>query len=202
MVQVSTQRDSARKPARPITADPCGWPALMERAQAGDQQAYRQLLDALVPAIRNLVRRRVFDDALADDVVQETLLTVHRVRHTYDPARPLMPWIAAIAAARAIDGLRRQGRIRHREVWDEATLAMELDPDAARPVETFANQHEVARLLGLLPARQRQAVEMVTLQEMSVDHAAAASRLSVPAIKALLHRALTRMRQHGIGDHG
>lgn len=201
-VPVSTQSDSALRPDRQTTPDPSEWPALMERSQAGDQHAYRQLLGALVPAIHNLVRRRVFDDALADDVVQETLLTMHRVRHTYDPARPLLPWIAAIAAARAIDALRRQGRIQRREVWNEATLAMELDPDGARPMEQLANRHEVERLLDVLPTRQRQAVEMVKLQQMSVDHAAQASHLSVPAIKALLHRALARMRQHGIGDHG
>lgn len=184
------------------TAGPALWPALMVEAQAGDQQAYRRLLGALLPAIRALVRRRVFDETLADDVVQDTLLTIHRVRHTYDPARPMLPWIAAIASTRAIDALRRQGRIQRRELWDETVLAMELDPDAARRMEGFADQHEVGRLLDLLPARQRQVVEMVKLQQMSLDHAAQVSQQSVPAIKALLHRAFTRLRHHGIGDNG
>jgi RNA polymerase sigma-70 factor (ECF subfamily) len=169
----------------------------MQKAQGGDQDAYRCLLGSLVPAIRALVRRRVYDEALADDVVQDTLLTLHRVRHTYDPTRPMMPWIAAIAAARAIDGLRRQGRTQRREVWDEVVLAMELDPDATRQMEHFAVENELGRLLDLLPARQRQAVEMVKLQQMSLDHAAQVSHQSVPALKALLHRAFTRLRQHG-----
>lgn len=194
--------DGPERPARMILADPAQWPSLMHKAQAGDQRAYRCLLGSVLPAIRMMVRRRVYDEALADDVVQEVLMTLHRVRHTYDPARPIMPWIAAIVSARAIDGLRRQGRIQRRELWDETVLAMELDPDAQRRMEEFATGDEVGRLLDLLPERQRQAVDMVKLQQMSLDQAAHASSQSVPAIKSLLHRAFARLRQHGIGDNG
>jgi RNA polymerase sigma-70 factor (ECF subfamily) len=80
----------------------------MRRAQDGDQAAYRMVLRAIVPAIRRIVARRIFDEALVEDAVQDTLMTIHRLRHTYDPARPLMPWVAAIATSRAIDALRRR----------------------------------------------------------------------------------------------
>ncbi|WP_206239221.1 RNA polymerase sigma factor [Novosphingobium terrae] len=183
-------------------AEPVLWPALMRKAQDGDGQAYRLLLGSMMPAIQSLVRRRVFDEALAEDVVQDTMMTLHRVRHTYDPARPMMPWIAAIAATRAVDALRRQGRVQRREIWDETVLAMELDPDASARMEDFAVQGEVSHLLSSLPARQRQAVEMVKLQEMSLDHVAQATSQSVPALKALLHRAFAKLRQNGVGDNG
>ncbi|WP_218018865.1 RNA polymerase sigma factor [Novosphingobium rosa] len=196
-------RDGIDRKSRAIgRAEPALWPALMRKAQDGDQQAYRLLLGSLMPAIQSLVRRRVFDEALAEDVVQEVLMTLHRVRHTYDPARPMMPWIAAIAATRAVDALRRQGRVQRREIWDETVLAMELDPDAGARMEDFAVQGEVSQLLSTLPARQRQAVEMVKLQEMSLDHVAQATSQSVPALKALLHRAFAKLRQNGVGDNG
>jgi thiol:disulfide interchange protein DsbD len=67
------------------------WPALMEQAQAGDQLAYTRLLKALVPVIRSQIRKRIADDALVEDVIQDVLLTVHRVRHTYDPSYPFCP---------------------------------------------------------------------------------------------------------------
>jgi RNA polymerase sigma factor (sigma-70 family) len=54
---------------------------------------------------------------LIDDVVQETLLTVHRARQTYDPNRSFTAWLRTIAQRRAIDGLRRVGRTRTREVY-------------------------------------------------------------------------------------
>lgn len=189
-----TRRDTVR-------ADPALWPRLMCKAQDGDEAAYRLLLSSMMPAIQMLVRRRVFDEALAEDVVQDTMITLHRVRHTYDPARPMMPWIAAIAATRAIDGLRRQGRVQRREIWDETVLAAELDPDSARRMEHFAMEDEVGQLLAVLPARQRQAVEMVKLQQMSLDHVAHVTSQSVPALKALLHRAFARLRQNGAGDN-
>jgi len=68
-----------------------GWPTLMEQAQAGDQLAYTRLLKALVPVIRSQTRKQIADDALVEDVIQDVLLTVHRVRHTYDPAYPFYP---------------------------------------------------------------------------------------------------------------
>ena len=171
------------------------WPDLMARAQDGDQAAYRLVLRAVLPAIRRMARRRISDEALAEDAVQDTLMTIHRLRHTYDPARPLLPWIAAIASARSIDVLRRSGRTRRFEVMDEE--AMVAAPDTGAPAEALAQEREVAHLLGLLSGRQRMMVEMVKLREMSLDDAARASSLSVSAVKSVLHRALARLREHG-----
>lgn len=172
------------------------WPAWMRRAQDGDQAAYRMVLRAILPSIRRIAGRRIFDEDLVEDAVQDTLMTIHRLRHTYDPARPLMPWVGAIAMSRAIDVLRRSGRTRRFEIMDDE--AMEAAPDyAAEPGEAWGNEREVARLLGRLPQRQRMMVEMVKLKEMSLDDAAGASRMSVPAVKSLLHRALARLREDG-----
>lgn len=174
------------------------WPEWMRRAQDGDHAAYRMVLRAMVPAIRRIAARRIFDEALVEDAVQDTLMTIHRLRHTYDPARPLMPWVGAIAATRAIDVLRRSGRTRRFEIVDDEAMAAAPD-NAADPGETWGNEREVALLLGRLPHRQRMMVEMVKLKEMSLDDAAAASRTSVSAVKSLLHRALARLREDGNG---
>ncbi|EZP75637.1 RNA polymerase sigma factor, sigma-70 family [Novosphingobium resinovorum] len=178
------------------------WPALMQRAQDGDQRAYRLVLRALVPVVRVRVRRRIFDDVLAEDVVQEVLMTLHRLRHTYDPALPLMPWVSAIVSARSVDALRRQGRSRGREINREETLDGAIDPVAAAAFEAIGAERELAGMLNLLPERQRQMIEMVKLQEMSLDAAAQESRLSVSAVKSLLHRAIVRLREHGKQTHG
>jgi RNA polymerase sigma-70 factor (ECF subfamily) len=68
----------------------------MRRAQDGDQAAYRMVLRAIVPAIHRIAARRIFDEALVEDAVQDTLMTIHRLRHTYDPEQPLMPWVARL----------------------------------------------------------------------------------------------------------
>ena len=187
------------------SSDPAGWPSLMRRAQGGDQAAYAQVLKAMLPTIRVYVRRRIYDTVLVDDVIQDTLLTIHRMRHTYDPSLPMLPWINAIASARAIDCLRKRGRSAGREVHDDDAVAQAVDVRTGA-AEKLSVEQEVGRLLDILPARQRQVVELVKLREMSLDDAAAAHHPSLPAIKALLHRAIETLRKHrsreNAEDHG
>lgn len=188
----------------PSSGDPEVWAdraRLMAAAQDGDRVAYARLLKALVPVIRVVARRKISDPSLVEDVVQDTLLAIHRVRHTYDPCRPLLPWVTAIASARAIDVLRKERRKRRREVSDPEGFLAQPDAGALRQFEGFAIARELQRLLALLPGRQRQIVELVRLQDMSVADAAAISGLSVPAAKTLLHRASHALRRHGEMDH-
>lgn len=177
-------------------ASKAAWPQLMVRAQDGDQAAYRRLLKAIVPAIRALIRRKIRqDDALVEDVIQDVLLTVHRVRHTYDPARPFLPWLAAIVSARSIDALRARGRRQAWEVIDEDAVYAHPDGSGADGHADAARHQQLSDLLGRLPARQRQMVELVHLSEMSLVEAAAASSSTLSAVKSVLHRALTTLRR-------
>lgn len=164
----------------------------MASAQDGDQAAYCRLLKAIVPAVRGMARRHIYqDDALLEDVVQDVLLTVHRIRHTYDPGRPFLPWLSAIVSARAIDALRARGRRQSWEVIDEeAVLAHPAAHD-----EPAARQ-QLDDLLGRLPDRQRRMVELVHLREMSLAEAAAASSTTLSAVKSVLHRAFNTLRQN------
>src|SRR5262245_37042715 len=89
---------------------------LMRLAQAGDQLAYASLLAWLTSTTRQFARARLGTVPWVDDVVQETLLAVHRARHTYDAERPFAPWFYAIATNRLIDGVRRERRVTTREI--------------------------------------------------------------------------------------
>ena len=83
-----------------------------DAGRAGRRRAcLRNAAAAVTPFVRSLARRYGGYPELAEDVVQEVLLTVHRIRHTWDPARPFSPWLAAIAARRGIDRIRRAARI-------------------------------------------------------------------------------------------
>lgn len=171
------------------------WPRLMALAQAGDQQAYTRLLKALVPVIRTLARRQIADEVLVEDVIQDVLLTVHRVRHTYDPNAPFLPWLMAIAHARTVDALRKRGRHWQREVESEdgSQLIASSEPSQA--------PEELSALLNQLPDRQRQVIEHVHLREMSLAETATRNNLTVSAVKSLLHRALNNLRRLG-AHHG
>lgn len=167
------------------------WPHLMAQAQAGDSEAYTRLLKALVPVVRTLARKQIADDELVEDVIQDVLLTLHRVRHTYDPASPFLPWLMAIAHARTVDALRKRGRHQQREVADE------MLPESVAAAQPTLHEEELAALLAQLPARQREVIEHFHLREMSLAETATRHNLTVSAVKSLLHRALNNLRRLG-----
>ncbi|MBV9538264.1 MAG: sigma-70 family RNA polymerase sigma factor [Acidisphaera sp.] len=166
----------------------------MAAAQDGDTHAYRRLLTEIAPVLRALVRRQRVAPGHVEDVVQDVLLAVHRVRHTYDPALPFLPWLAAIARRRAIDKLRMEGRRAARIDPDSDILETFSDPAANAPLENRELQQWLAEAIAKLPPRQRRALELVKLQEMSIAEAARATGQSEGAIKVSVHRALRAMR--------
>ena len=174
--------------------------AWMAAAQAGDRRAYERVLADSVALIRAVARRQgVGADAL-DDVVQETLLTVHRVRHTYDPARSYDAWLGAIAGRRAIDALRSHGRRGRRELHDDLALAQHPDrDDASVDAERRQQARRLHEAIAQLPPGQREAVEQLGLREQSLAEAAAHTGRHAGALKVNLHRALKalRSRLHG-----
>jgi RNA polymerase sigma factor (sigma-70 family) len=175
--------------------------AWMAAAQAGDQRAYARLLSESVALIRAVARRQgVAMDAL-DDVVQETLLTVHRVRHTFDPSRSYDAWLAAIAARRAIDVLRGQGRRGRREVHDELAYDNHADrDDASAGAERAQEATRLRKAIDTLPPGQREAVEQMGLKERTLAEAAERTGRNTGALKVNLHRALKTLRDRLTGD--
>jgi RNA polymerase sigma-70 factor (ECF subfamily) len=181
---------------RPINPDDARRAAWMAAAQAGDRAAYEALLRDCVGVIASVARRQGVAADRIDDVVQDTLLTVHRARQTYDPTRSFTAWIAVIAERRAVDILRKTSRHASREV--HAPLAYERHADESVASVRTALGSEATRRLGEavagLPARQREAVQHLVLQERSLAETAAATGRSTGSLKVNLHRALRSLR--------
>jgi len=163
---------------------------LWMRAQSGDEAAYRSALALAATRLRGYFLRRMRtqpDDV--EDLVQETLLTIHLQRATYDPALPLTAWLHAIARHKFIDFLRRHGRSAalHDSIddVDESKLAVvEHDLTARR---------DIGKLLERLPAEQRQAILDTKIEGLSVAEAAARCGASESAVKVRVHRGLQRL---------
>lgn len=170
------------------------WSVYMARAQGGDGKAYRRLLEQITPYLRALAGRQIKNRSDVEDAVQDILLTIHSVRHTYNPARPFGPWLVTIANRRIIDRVRRQGRYSAHEA--------PLDPEHQTLSTSEANLQEEAVDASMLrdaverlPAGQRDAIRMLKLEELSLKEAAAASGISVAALKVATHRALKNLRK-------
>jgi len=168
------------------------WGELLAEAQRGNSVAYRQFLRSILPFARSIARRYAAIDDV-EDIVQESLLTVHRVRHTYEPGRPVKPWLAAIVRRRSIDFLRGRGRLLTREVHNRAAYETYADP-AANNTETYGGARELARMMRVLPPRQKEALDMVKLGDMSLAEASAATGQSATSLKVNVHRAIKRLR--------
>src|SRR5579859_3865285 len=129
----------------------------MAGAQAGDGAAYARLL----PDIRAIVRRHHAAQDRVEDVTQDVLLTIHRVRHTYDPARPFTAWLGAIANRRSIDALRRRSVRDSAEVFSPVAYETFADPHANREIQAQEDEAVLNEAIATLPAGQRQAVELL-----------------------------------------
>jgi RNA polymerase sigma-70 factor (ECF subfamily) len=181
-----------------------GRSALMAAAQRGDRAAYEKLLRDCVPFITSIARRRGVPPDRSDDVVQETLLTIHRARATYDPRRSFDAWLRVIVERRSIDVLRLAQRHGAREV--HAPLAYESHADEGVNLTAGIERDEkagwVQAAVAGLPKRQREAVHHLVLQEKSLDDAAALTGRSKGSLKVNLHRALNALRlKFDRGDH-
>jgi RNA polymerase sigma-70 factor, ECF subfamily len=172
------------------------WTGLMARAQDGDRHAYRALLGDMTPYLRTLAARCFREPSDAEDAVQDVLLTVHTVRHTYDPGRPFGPWLVAIANRRIIDRLRRQIRARSREI-ELSSEHETFSPDAANfhSGGTSVDSAALHAAIATLAPDQRLAINLLKLKEMSLKEAASASGKSVSALKVATHRAIKSLRK-------
>jgi RNA polymerase sigma factor (sigma-70 family) len=169
--------------------------ALMVAAQAGDRAAYETLLRDCIPFVRRVARSQGVRPDFIDDVVQETLLTVHQARQTYDPSRSFTAWLRTIAQRRAIDGLRRGGRTRRREVYAPLAYENHSDPGSDLDKAAFHIDHtEALAAVKKLSAGQREAVEHLAILGQSLPQAAAATGRSTGSLRVNWHRALKTLR--------
>lgn len=189
----STSSDDPSDNQAEISVRDLDWSILMARAQDGDGSAYFRLLEAMTPYLRSLAARRHRDPNDIEDAVQDVLLTVHSIRHTYDPTRPFGPWLVTIANRRFFDRLRRQGRMRAREA--PLTAEHETFPAPQANIEEMSDRHELHGAIDTLPPMQRQAIRLLKLKEMSLKEAATASGMSVASLKVATHRALKNLRR-------
>jgi RNA polymerase sigma-70 factor (ECF subfamily) len=167
---------------------------LMREAQSGDRLAYAQLLTLLVPVAQRYARGRVGALPCVEDIAQETLLTVHRARHTYDPRRPFAPWFYAILSSRLIDVMRRERRIGSREQGRDELPDVGGRAQGAE-VRQDVDIDRVRAALAALPERQRDVVTALKLGDESVRDVSARLKMSESAVKVTAHRGYRALRR-------
>lgn len=161
---------------------------LMARMQDGDADSCRALLDDIGPMLTNFLRRRIADRDELEDVYQETLMAFFKARHTYDPSRPLEPWLFAIARNIAADHARH--------FWSRASVEQLTDKMPERSAdEEPRSDPSLENAMAQLPEQQRQAFSMLKLEGLSIEQAAERAGVSVGALRVRAHRAYKALRK-------
>jgi len=165
----------------------------MERYQQADPEAPAVLVSALSPALFRFFRSDAASREQADDLLQDTWLRIHRVRHTYRPGEPVLPWIYAIARRVRVDGYRRTRRVTLHETAMDVLPDRPRQQDARNPISAFET------LVAILPEAQREIVTMLKVGGLTLEEVADATSSTVGAVKQKAYRAYERLRKTAAG---
>ena len=169
----------------------------MVRAQGGDQNAYRQLLQQVLPLLRSYVGRRLSNVDKVEDTVQNILMAIHKNRHTYLADKPFMPWVYGIAHYKLLDELRRHYRHSDNEVaqskWVETFGGVEANDTASDA------KHDLEIAFEALSEKQAHIVRRAKIDGASLKEVAAETGMSESAVKVTIHRALKKMKERLTG---
>jgi RNA polymerase sigma-70 factor, ECF subfamily len=174
--------------------------AAMERYANGNDDAFAEVYDAIAPRLLGFLRRATRDDSAAQDLMQQTLLQMHRARGSFIPGAAVTPWAFAIARRLLIDRARRR-RIERRLFADAPADA---DQAPFQPIAEVATADEllharrlewrVRERLEALPEIQRTAYRLLQQDGLSLKGAAEVLGTSVSVVKLRAHRAYQALR--------
>jgi RNA polymerase sigma-70 factor (ECF subfamily) len=167
--------------------------ALIERAQRGDADAMHAVLEEVAPAVHRFGLRMCRSAADADDVLQDTLLSVTTHLADFEGRSSLTSWVFMLA--RTACARRRRGLKNAPTVSDDAVAERASEHDSP---EQQASSRELSVALGsalaALPEEYREVVVLRDVEGLSTLEAAAAVGVSAEAIKSRLHRARSALR--------
>ncbi|MGA7237842.1 MAG: RNA polymerase sigma factor [Bryobacteraceae bacterium] len=194
---------------QPQSGDPRNHPAISSELQSGDaapapglgtpeywMRLYQQadpaapgaLIAMVSPALLRFFRFNAASREQAEDLLQETWLKIHRMRHTWRPGERVLPWVYAIAHHVRIDSYRRTRR--------QAARETALDPALDPPGPNAAYESiQFESLVAALPDGQREVITMLKAAGMTVEEVARATSSTVGAVKLKAHRAYERLRE-------
>ena len=180
---------------------------LLRRCLAGDEGAYRELVDRYQRQVYSLALRMVRQVEDAEDLTQETFVRMFRAIDRYDPTRPLGAWLYTIASRLCIDHLRRHRHrpisLVQREAGSEEEYVIEAVDPGLKPDEHALREEEERRmqhLIDALPPHYRIVVLLRHQQDLSYEEIAGTLGLPLGTVKARIHRARALLKRRIEGE--
>lgn len=173
-------------PSGETVREPTSDAALMSEVAAGDEQALARLYDRYAPLAYSIALRICGDAASAEEVVTDAFLRLWQSARRFRAGSEVGPWLSAIVRNRALDELRRAGRM------VERTTDGEPEPD--EPVDVPLRL-DIAAALGALKARQRQVLQLAYFDGLTQREIAERTGMPIGTVKSLTWRALETLRR-------
>jgi RNA polymerase sigma-70 factor (ECF subfamily) len=178
--------------------------ALLARFCEGEASAYGDLLKRFQREIFAYLRRYLGQDALADDVFQNTFIQVYQKAKQFEPGRKVRPWLYAIATHQAIDMLRRLNRrsavsLEQMSAGDEnydqtwSDLLTSSEPEPSTNLELQEQRERVRNALDTLPEHLRLTVILAYYQGLKYLDIADIMKIPVGTVKSRLHAAMSKL---------
>ena len=186
---------------------------LLGLAKQGDRLAYQEFLQLAAKLVRNYLMKTLGGTQRSperiEDLVQETLLTIHRKRDLYDPTLPIVPWIQTIAHHRWIDQWRSEKYQRAEVEWSPGLSESNHHPGITTPSSepnpeevAIENSHRLGNTAQIevwmknLKPRERLLIQMAKLEERPLSEVALKTGMSLGAVKVSLHRAIKQLKSN------
>jgi RNA polymerase sigma-70 factor (ECF subfamily) len=163
--------------------------AFMIGYQKGSMDDFENLYANLKQPLLRYLWTFVRNATVAEDLLQETFLQIHRARQTYTPPRPVRPWIYAITRHVALMHL-RSGRRRKEMLADENLPEVPVPPE----VEKLADQATLQKMLADLPSTSQEVLVLHHLLGFSFQEVGQVLGLAAGTAKVRAHRALKTIR--------
>jgi RNA polymerase sigma-70 factor, ECF subfamily len=174
---------------------------LLTRYIAGDEAAFREIVERYKNALYAFLRRFLNRQDLVEDAFQETFLQLYSSRESFDATRPLRPWLFTIAANKARDALRKQQREATTSIGtmsepEEVSIDDVLNTLASYDVTPLdeLNQAETAakvrEVIANMPENLREILILAYFDQFSYKHMADMLGIPIGTVKSRLHTAI------------
>jgi len=167
----------------------------MDRYAEGDDSAFGELYDVLAPHLLGFAMNLTRNRTLAEDVLQQTFLQLHRSRARWVRGARVFPYAFSIAHHHFIDSTRRE---KHERLASTEPPELEEPASEAAPADDeLDGKRRLAAVLAqlhTLPEHQRVAFQLVAIEELSIGEAAEALGVTTGNIRIRLHRAREALR--------
>lgn len=160
-----------------------------------DRDAFKALFDYFGPRVKSLLIRSGADHALADDLVQDVMMTVWRKVELYTPERgSVSTWVFTIARNARIDHLRRASSKPYDDI-EELEIATD-DNDAEDKTLASQQAERIAEALVELPEDQRDVIRLAFIEDLPQVEIAARLDLPLGTVKSRMRLAYGKLRRN------